>query len=150
MSPDWRRKGGQVQLPKTSTTGFFPWKLESFTSFLPNGSGRVKSGAASPTLSLSGWRSPGAGGVNFSPGSGFGVWPERAPTSVALRKQAAKKRGLGWFMRLPREGKKQDRRREKFLTARHIAYSMLHVSQPAFLPPVTKNLANRRTCPAFP
>lgn len=44
-SPDRRRKGGQVKLPKTSTRGRPAWWRRSSISSLPSGVGSVKFGA---------------------------------------------------------------------------------------------------------
>src|SRR5689334_18139950 len=96
MSPDWRRKGGQVQLPKMSTTGFLSLKLDSRVSFFPEGSARVKSGAASPSFSLSGCRSPGAGGVNFSPGNVLGESSARPVTAQARTAPANRQAPAFW------------------------------------------------------
>ena len=58
MAPTEATNGGQVQLPKISTTGL-PFSSESLTVFLPSMSLMVKSVAASPTFNSRPLRSRG-------------------------------------------------------------------------------------------
>src|SRR5439155_5698322 len=73
IEPTEARNGGQVQLPKTSTTGL-PRRSDSLVVTLPSTSLRVKSGAASPTL-----RSPGRGRGGSAGRAGARPASRRAP-----------------------------------------------------------------------